>query len=76
MSNGKTVINHSLVRLIKNIHCINVHYIKWVSIFFSQMNILLEIQKLNKIYLTMQQRATGADASNLEAKPDLDSLKG
>ena len=40
------------------------------------MNIVLEIQKLNYIYLTMQQRATGSYTSSLEAKPDLDNLKG
>ena len=47
MSNRKTVINYSLVRLMKNIHCINIHYIKRVNIFLNQANILLEIQKLN-----------------------------
>ena len=57
-------------------HCINMHYIKWVSIFLNQVNILLEIQKLIQFYLTMQQRATGADTSSLKAKPDLDNLKG
>ena len=76
MSNWKIVITHSLVRLIKNIHCINIYYIKWVSIFLNKVNIVLEIQKLNYIYLTMQQRATGSYTSSLEAKPDLDNLKG
>ena len=44
MSNGKTVITHSLVLLIKNIYCINIHYRKRVTIFLNQVNILLEIQ--------------------------------
>ena len=47
MSNGKTVITHSLVRLRKNIHCIIIHYRKRVNIFLNQVNIVLEIQKLN-----------------------------
>ena len=76
MSNWKIVITHSLVWLIKNIHWINIYYIKWVSIFLNKVNIVLEIQKLNYIYLTMQQRATGSYTSSLEAKPDLDNLKG
>ena len=76
MSNWKIVITHSSVWLIKNIHCINIYYIKWVSIFLNKVNIVLEIQKLNYIYLTMQQRATGSHTSSLEAKPDLDNLKG
>ena len=76
MSNWKIVITHSSVWLIKNIHCINIYYIKWVSIFLNKVNIVLEIQKLNYIYLTMQQRATGSYTSSLEAKPDLDNLKG
>ena len=46
-SNGKAVITHSLVGLIKNIHCINIYYITWVNIFLKQVNILLEKQKLN-----------------------------
>ena len=76
MSNWKIVITHSLVWLIKSIHWINIYYIKWVSIFLNKVNIVLEIQKLNYIYLTMQQRATGSYTSSLEAKPDLDNLKG
>ena len=76
MSNWKIVITHSLVWLIKSIHWINIYYIKWVSIFLNKVNIVLEIKKLNYIYVTMQQRATGSYTSSLEAKPDLDNLKG
>ena len=46
MSNGKTVITHSLILLMKNIYLfyINIHYRKRVAIFSNRVNILLEIQ--------------------------------
>ena len=47
MSNGKTVITLSLVRLRKNMHCIDIHYRKRVNIFLNQVSIVLEIHKLN-----------------------------
>ena len=47
MSNGKTVITYSLILLIKNIHCINIHYRERLTIVLNQVNILLEIQQLN-----------------------------
>ena len=55
-SSGKDIIIYLIVKLIQKRYSINIYHIKCVNIFLNYITILLEIYKLNYIYLIMQQK--------------------
>ena len=74
MSNGKAMIIHSIVGLIrKTLHKMSKYFPKPYEPFGRDINVTVDLP--NYATKTESKKATGVDASKLAAKSDLASLK-